>query len=159
MIAAEVHEPRGFGRIRPGRVPDASGESLVPFVCATVEPGSAVQTDGWGCYNPLAQHGCFRSKMVLSLSEDPAHVTMPAVHRIAALLKRTLLTHQGAMHAKHLDYYLDEFTFRFNRRTFRSRGKLVYRLLQNTALTKPVSYRQMVKQVGGHPSKRPHPNP
>lgn len=130
-IAVEVREPRGFGRSRPGRVPDVSGESLAPFVCATIEPGSELRTDGWGGYNPLPRHGYFRSKMVLSSCGDPAHVTMPAVHRIAALLKRWLPgTHQGAVHAEHLDYYLDEFTFRFNRRTSRSRGKLSYRLLQ-----------------------------
>jgi hypothetical protein len=75
---------------------------------------------------------------------------LPAVHRVAALLKRWLLgTHQGAVHPAHLDYYLDEFTFRFNRRTSRSRGKLFYRLLQNAAASEPVSYRQIVKQVRG----------
>jgi transposase-like protein len=158
VIAVEVHEPRGFGRIRLRRVPDVSGESLVPFVCDAIEPGSEVRTDGWGGYNALPQHGYVRNKIVLSSSGDPAHVVMPAVHRVAALLKRWLLgTHQGAVHAEHLDYYLDEFTFRFNRRTSRSRGKLFYRLLQNTASTEPISYRQIIKQVRGRPPK-PHPN-
>lgn len=158
VIAVEVHEPRGFGRIRLRRVPDVSGERLVPFVCEMIEPGSEVRTDGWGGYNALPQHGYFRNKIVLSSSGDPAHVVMPAVHRVAALLKRWLLgTHQGAVHAAHLDYYLDEFTFRFNRRTSRSRGKLFYRLLQNTASTEPVSYRQIVKQVRGR-SPKSHPN-
>lgn len=157
-IAVEVHEPRGLGRIRLRRVPDVSGDSLVSFVCEMIEPGSEVRTDGWSGYSALPDHGYRRNKIVLSSSGDPAHVLMPAVHRVAALLKRWLLgTHQGAVHPEHLDYYLDEFTFRFNRRTSRSRGKLFYRLLQNAAASEPVSYRQIVKQVRG-PARKLHHN-
>jgi len=157
-IAVEVHEPRGFGRIRLRRVPDVSGRSLVSFVCDTIEPGSEVRTDGWSGYSALPENGYRRNKIVLSSSGDPAHVSLPGVHRVAALLKRWLLgTHQGAVHPAHLDYYLDEFTFRFNRRTSRSRGKLFYRLLQNAVLREPISYRQIVKQVRG-PAPKPHPN-
>ena len=69
---------------------------------------------------------------------------------MASLLKRWLLgTHQGAVSREHLDYYLDEFTFRFNRRTSRSRGKLFYRLLQQAVEVEPTSYRQMVKHARG----------
>ena len=75
----------------------------------------------------------------------PAHVNMPGVHRVASLLKRWLLgTHQGAVSNKHLDYYLDEFTFRFNRRSSNARGLLFYRLLQQAVLTDPVYYHQLV---------------
>jgi len=74
---------------------------------------------------------------------------MPGVHRIAALLKRWLLgIHQGAVSGKHLDYYLDEYTFRFNRRTSRSRGMLFYRLMQQAVATASVPYRQLVN--GSH---------
>ena len=70
---------------------------------------------------------------------------MPAVHRVASLLKRWLLgTHQGAVQARQLDYYLDEYTFRFNRRTSRSRGLLFYRLLEQAVATEPVTYRDIV---------------
>ena len=70
---------------------------------------------------------------------------MPGVHRIASLLKRWLLgIHQGAVRAGHLDYYLDEYTFRFNRRTSRSRGLIFYRIIQQAVVTEPVSYRQQV---------------
>ena len=82
---------------------------------------------------------------MLSASGDPAHVALPGVHRIAALLKRWLLgTHQGAVSNKHLDYYLDEFTFRFNRRNSKSRGLLFYRLLQQAVQTQPAPYLQLV---------------
>jgi hypothetical protein len=148
-IAVEVHQPRGFGRARLQRVPDVSGASLVPFVCSVVEPGSVVRTDGWGAYNTLPDHGYTRSRTVLSASPDPAHVSMPAVHRVASLLKRWLLgTHQGSVQPEHLDAYLDEFTFRFNRRTSRRRGLLFYRLLEQAVVTEPAPYRAI---VGGNP--------
>jgi len=70
---------------------------------------------------------------------------MPGVHRIASLLKRWLLgTHQGAVSGRHLDYYLDEYASRFNRRTSRSRGLLFYRVMQQVVVTPSVSYRQIV---------------
>ncbi len=145
VIAIEVHEPKGFGRVRMRRVPDASGASLIPFVCDNIEPGSVVLTDAWPGYNSITKHGYTHIKTNLSDSGDPAHVVMPGVHRIASLLKRWLLgTHQGAASGKHLDYYLDEYTFRFNRRTSRSRGLLFYRLMQQAVASEPSSYRKIV---------------
>jgi len=145
VIAVEVIPPKGFGRIRMRRVPDVSGESLVPFICDVVESGSEIQTDGWRGYNSLNKHSYTHSKTVVSQSGDPAHVAMPGVHRIAALLKRWLLgIHQGAVSDKHLEYYLDEYTFRFNRRTSGSRGMLFYRLMQQAVATASVPYRQIV---------------
>ena len=83
-------------------------------------------------------------KIVLSESGDPAHVALPGVHRIASLLKLWLMgTHQAAVSKKHLDYYLDEFTFRFNRRTFNARGLLFYRLIQHSVQVGPAPYRQL----------------
>lgn len=71
---------------------------------------------------------------------------LPRVHRVASLLKRWLLgTHQGAVSHEYLDYYLDEFTFRFKRRTSRSRGKLFYRLLQQAVAADPVPYKTIVE--------------
>jgi len=149
VIAVEIHVPMGFGRVRLGRVSDVSAESLVPFVRGAVEPGSVVHTDGWKGYNDLPKWGYIRKKTVLSSSPDPAHVVMPGVHRIAALLKRWLLgTHQGAVSARHIDYYLDEYTFRFNRRSSRSRGLLFYRLLEQAVQADPTTYANM---IGGKP--------
>jgi ISXO2-like transposase domain len=69
---------------------------------------------------------------------------LPRVHRVASLLKGWLLgTHQGAIAPEHLDYYLDEFTFRFNRRTSASRGKLFYRLAQQAVQVPPVPYQML----------------
>lgn len=145
VIAVEVYSPKGFGRVRMRRIPDVSGNSLVPFVGEVVEKESEILTDGWGGYNELSKHGYQHNKVVLSGTGDPAHVSMPGVHRVAALLKRWLLsTHQGSVSGKHLDYYLDEYTFRFNRRTSRSRGMLFYRLIEQAMMTGPLSYRQIV---------------
>ena len=70
---------------------------------------------------------------------DPAHVVMPGVDRVASLLKRWLLgTHQGSVGHEHLDAYLNEFTFRFNRRDSRRRGLLFYRLLEQAIVADPI---------------------
>jgi transposase-like protein len=144
-IAVETLSPKGFGRIRLKRVQDASAESLTPFVCEMIAPGSIVRTDGWHGYDQIEKHGYTRDRVVLAGSGDPAHVALPAVHRIASLLKRWLLgTHQGAVSKRHLDYYLDEFTFRFNRRSARARGLLFYRLLEQAVQVDPVTYREIV---------------
>jgi len=145
VIAVEVHEPKGFGRIRMQRIPDASGRSLIAFVCNSVEPGATILTDSWGGYNALQQNGYKHRKVNLSESGDPAHVVLPGVHRISSLLKRWIIgTLQGSLSNKHLDYYLDEYTFRFNRRNSKARGLLFYRLLQQALMISPVTYRKIV---------------
>lgn len=145
VVAIEIHEPFGFGRVRLRQVPDVSGASLVPFVREMIEPGSEVLTDGWGGYNTLVEHNYIHSKTILSSSGDPAHVLMPGVHRIAALLKRWLLgTHQGSVSSKYLDYYLDEYTFRFNRRSAQARGLLFYRLVEQAVQAEHISRNQII---------------
>lgn len=140
VIAIEIMDPKGFGRVRMRHIPDASGESLMPFVCDAVVPSSVVHTDGWSGYNGLSEHGFTRKITVQSSSGDPAHVSMPGVHRIASLLKRWILgTHQGSVVPEHLQAYLEEFTFRFNRRTSRSRGLVFRRLLERAVATGPVT--------------------
>jgi len=140
VIAIEIIDPKGFGRVRMRHILDASGESLMPFVCDAVAPSSVVHTDGWRGYNGLSEHGFTRKITVQSSSGDPAHVSMPGVHRIASLLKRWILgTHQGSVAPEHLQSYLEEFTFRFNRRTSRSRGLVFRRLLERAVATGPVT--------------------
>jgi len=152
VIALEIHEPIGYGRVRMQRVSDFSSESLIPFVREVVQRGSEVHTDSWGGYNELEGLEYHHEKINVTATGDPAHVLMPGVHRVSSLLKRWLLgTHQGAVSAKHLDYYLDEYTFRFNRRKSNARGMLFYRLLQQAVATGPFSYNEIVhgKLSGG----------
>jgi transposase-like protein len=140
VIAVEIKDPIGFGRIRMRHIPDASGANLTPFVCDSIAPGSAIHTDGWSGYNELVAKGFTRNITVQSSSGDPAHVSMPGVHRVSSLLKRWILgTHQGSVVPEHLQSYLEEFTFRFNRRTSRSRGLVFRRLLERAVATKPVT--------------------
>lgn len=147
-IAAE-EDGRGIGRIRMRRITDASRPSLHGFIQDSVAPGSIVHTDGLPAYDRLENKG-YGHEVTVLLGQDAEAATrlLPRVHRVASLLKRWLLgTHQGAVRPDYLDYYLDEFTFRFNRRKSRSRGKLFYRLLQQAVQVDPAPYRQIVDDV------------
>ena len=144
LVVVMVQEsPQGLGRIRLARVPDASAASLEAAIEQALEPGSEVRTDDWNGYRGLTSLG-YRHKVVRAeavLGEN----LLPLANRVASLLKRWLLgTHQGAVRAPHLDDYLDEFTFRFNRRTSRSRGLLFYRLLEQAVALEPVLTRSLV---------------
>lgn len=155
VIAAEI-DGRRIGRIRLRRVPDAAGESLEKAVQEAAEEKSVIRTDGWKGYNRLNDLG-YVHEVVRDEAAEPGEDLLPCCHRVAALLKRWLLgTHQGAVSHEHLDYYLDEFTFRFNRRTSRHRGKLFYRLLQNAVGVEPVTFRQIVKNVRGQKARNYH---
>ena len=146
VVIAAQEDGRGTGRIRMARIPDASAASLHGFILGAIEPGSVVHTDGWEGYSGLQEKGYHQEVTVLrGRGQDAAIQLLPRVHRVAGLLKRWLLgTHQGYASAKHLDYYLDEFAFRFNRRTSGSRGKLFYRLVQQALQVDPSPYHQMV---------------
>ncbi|MFA5384289.1 MAG: IS1595 family transposase [Eubacteriales bacterium] len=139
-IAVEIKQPKGFGRVRMRHIPDSSGKSLLPFACDVIAPGSVVRTDGWTGYNGLSDYGFIRGIIVQSSSGDPAHISMPGVHRVASLLKRWILgAHQGSVVPEHLQSYLEEYTFRFNRRTSRSRGLIFRRLLEQAVVTDPIT--------------------
>ncbi len=156
VIAAEVRG-RAIGRIRMQRVADASADSLLMFVQHAVQPGSVVITDGLQSYRRLPKRGYRHDRRVLLGRGESAEAVWPRVHRVASLIKRWLLgTHQGGVSREHLDYYLDEFTFRFNRRTSRHRGKLFHRLLEQAVAVGPVPYAAMVKGIRGRKKKRHH---
>tara|TARA_Y100000294_G_C8508499_1_gene317725 strand:+ start:45 stop:1010 length:966 start_codon:yes stop_codon:yes gene_type:complete len=146
VIAVEVRG-RGSGRVRMSVIPDVSATSLHDFILNNVDIGSEVRSDGWTGYKGIETLGYKHIVTNISASEDSAHVVMPCVHRVASLLDRWWLgVHQGAIRSSHLDYYLDEYTFRFNRRTSRARGLLFYRLMEQAVDCAPVS-RQMI--IGG----------
>jgi transposase-like protein len=147
---------RGIGRIRLARIRDGSAKRLHQFIQGAIVQGSCVHTDGWKPYQGLEQLGYQHEVSKLKGQEiSAATELLPRAHRVAALLKRWLLgTHQGAIAPEHLDYYLDEFTFRFNRRTSASRGKLFYRLAQQAVLVSPVPYKVL---AGGANNPKHHP--
>jgi transposase-like protein len=154
VIAAQVKD-KHIGRIRLHRVADASADSLEPAVQQAVVPGSIVRTDGWNGYNRLKALGYTHE--VVRKNADVGDNLLPHCNRVAALLKRWLMgTHQGAVSHDHLDYYLDEYTFRFNRRTSRYRGKLFYRLIQQAVVIDPVRYSDLVTHTRGPKPKTQH---
>lgn len=134
LIAVEDKGSAGFGRIRISIISDAKAETLISAIKTMVEPNSTIRTDRHPSYPPISKHG-YRHIAIdreSAVGEDPT----PLVHRVASLLKRWLLgTHQGGVQQTHIASYLDEFVFRFNRRTSRSRGKLFYRLVENMVTT------------------------
>ena len=148
VLAVEMLQPKGFGRIRMRRIENDPDVCVVPFVQESIEPGAQVRTDGSAAYRSLSKLGYDHQRTVMLGSEVAAHVPMAGVHRVASLVKRWLLgTHQGAVQPGHLDAYLDEFVFRFNRRTSSSRGMLFYQLLQQAVVTEPVTYDSVVKPL------------
>ncbi len=146
IIAQE--KGKAVGRIRLKRIPDASADSLESAILETVESGAKVKTDGWSGYNGLETHGYDHE--VIRKTEDVGDNLLPLCHRVSSLIKRWLGgTHQGAVSHEHLECYLDEYTFRFNRRTSRSRGMLFYRLLQNAVALEPVRFKEIALSVRG----------
>lgn len=137
LVAVEDKGIKGLGRVRLKHIPDASAKTLKNAVKELIEPGSIVRTDGWKSYLGLKKDGY--EHIILAHSElKPGEDPTPKVHRVASLLKRWLLgTHHGGQQFSHLQYYLDEYTFRFNRRKSKSRGKLFYRLVQQALQISP----------------------
>jgi transposase-like protein len=152
IVVATQEDGPGLGRIHMRQIADASAESLLPFVEESIAPESVVRADGCRGYAPLGTKGYVHEIIPLRRQKKAASELLPRVHRVVSLLKRWLMgTHQGAVRHTHLDYYLDKFIFRFNRRTSRRRGKLFYRLVQQAVAVEPVSYDEIVHRGAQKP--------
>ena len=156
-VAVGILQPRGYGRCRMAILPDWSATSLHSFITDHIEPGSHVITDGWNAYRGIGRLGYTHEPRNQSgarrRGEDPG-VLLPGVHRVASVVKRWLLgTHQGSVAPAHLNDYLAEFVFRFNRCSPRSRGMLFYRLLELSIGHAPVRYRDIVVDATPKPAK------
>ena len=146
VVAAEARGD-GIGRIRLKHVPDSTKDSLCGFVKSVAAPGSEIITDSWRGYWGLeGTDYIYHPTTLRHKGKQASRAVLPRVNRVASLLKRWLLgMHQGRASKKHLSYYLDEFTFRFNRRLSAQRGMLFYRLLQQAVLIDPVSYAELTQ--------------
>lgn len=149
----DLADGRGIGRIRLRHIPNASAATLIPFIEDSIEPGSTVHTHSWYGYLPLRmaayQHRISNQKGHLERASE----LLPRVHQVFSLLKHWLLgTHQGSVAGEHLQDYLNEFAFRFNRHKSRSRGKLFYRLMQQAVAIEPTTYRQIVDSASNRNS-------
>jgi len=135
--------PKGIGRARLGILKNCEGETLKAFVMERIAKHSHVTTDGWTGYNETEAWGYTHSIEEAQIIDGEE--ILPNVHRVAALLKRWLLgTHQKYCVKGHLQAYLDEFVFRFNRRNSRSRGLLFDTLIKQAVLAKPKMYKEIV---------------
>jgi len=138
MVAVESLPGRGLGRVRLELAEIARSSNLVGFAMRVIEEGSTIKTDGATNLQRLAGRGYRHERFVGVDSKEPANVNLPGVHMVGSLLKRRFTgTLHYAVSQEHLAYYLDEYTFRFNRRTSSSRGLLFYRLLQQAVNTDP----------------------
>jgi len=147
VIAVEA-DGNAIGRVRMRVIEDGSAGSLHGFIQDCVALGSTVHTDGWVGYSGLQNEGYDHEVTLIKGRPKEASKLLPRVHRVASLLKRWLLgTHQGAISHQHLVYYLDEFTFRFNRRKSKSRGKLFFRLVEQALATAPKPYDLIVRRT------------
>lgn len=149
VIAVELQGDT-VGRIRLRHLADASADGLGEFVGDCVEPGSTVHTDGWKGYAGLTRAGYVHRISVTHGDPAIAEAEFPHVHLVISLLKRWLLgTHHGSIGSQHLQGYLDEFTFRFNRRKSRYVGKIFYRLLEQVISHQAVTYKALIAK--SHP--------
>jgi transposase-like protein len=150
-VAGAVESGRGqtrgrrLGRLRLAVVPDVSAKSLQGFLGQNVARPATVSTDGWSGYRGLAAKGYAHEPLNLAAAWGDAALRLPAIHLVFGLAKRWLLgTHHGAVSAKHLPAYLDEFTFRFNRRTAKNLSHRFARLIQQAVRTSPTTYHAIV---------------
>lgn len=146
VVAAEC-KGKQIGRVRFKIISNASGEELLLFIEDNIEPGSKIITDGWSGYSSLSQSKKYKHEIkIISGSGQEAHELLPHVHMVDSLVKRWINgTHQGKVSPKHLTYYLDEFAFRFNRKLSTYRGKLFYRLIQQSIATLPMPLKELTK--------------
>ena len=148
VLVAVERDGRRVGRIRLLEIPNVQLPTLENAVSRLVEPGSTVVTDGWTGYNSLSGKGYTRI-IEAEDSGELSEIALPKCHLVVSLLKRWMLgTLQGSVGAEHLQDYLNEFTFRFNRRTSRSRGLLFQRLLEMSVQTTPNPRKTIVHHNG-----------
>jgi transposase-like protein len=146
VIAVERRQPKGLGRARLAAIDSGQRkDDILAFARANVAPGTTLITDGDRLYEELEWRlGVIHQRVVLFKADELPDKLLPGIHRVAQLLKRWLggTLHDGQSMA-HLGYYLDEFTFRFNRRDSRRRGLLWYRLVEQAVSTAPHPYRDL----------------
>jgi transposase-like protein len=140
---------RRLGRLRLAVVPDASARSLEGFLGRNVARPATIATDGWSGYAGLDTAGYTHEPLDLSATWGDAALRLPAIHLVFGLAKRWLLgTHHGAVRQKHLPAYLDEFVFRFNRRTAKNLSHRFGRVIEHAVRIEPTTYRALVSQPG-----------
>jgi transposase-like protein len=147
IVAAAEKKGRKLGRIRLQVSNDCSSESIDPFMLKNIDQKSLVITDGWSSYKPVEKKGYNHQRVLQTKAEDKSSV-LPGINLIASLFKRLVLgTFHGRCDRKHLQHYLNEYAFRFNRRTTKYVGKRFMRICEQAMVTAPKTYRMIIKAV------------
>jgi len=148
VVVATECNGKQIGRVRFKCIDTASSKNLMTFIEENIEYGSSIITDGWQGYSSLENSKNYQYvKKIISGSNQDAHELLPHVHMVDSLVKRWINgTHQGRISQKHLEYYLDEYAFRFNRKLSKHRGKLFYRLIQQSVECTPKSLMELQKK-------------
>jgi transposase-like protein len=146
VVVATECKGKQIGRVRFKIISEASTDELSSFINETIESGSTIITDGWNGYSFLSKSEKYKHEVkTISGSGKQAHELLPHVHMVDSLVKRWIYgTHQGNVSPKHLPYYLDEYAFRFNRKLSTYRGKLFYRLIEQTVSISPKPFKELV---------------
>jgi len=152
LIVVAVEENKGkIGRVRFRCIKNASSKELIPFITDNIDKNSHIITDAWSGYSPLRDKEYVHEVKNIFKSDKNADELLPKVHLIISLLKRWLLgTHQGAVSEKHIQYYLDEYSFRFNRRLSKHRGKLFYRIIQQAVTQEAITMDEITGKKPKH---------
>lgn len=144
VAVAVERKGRKLGRLRMQVVSRCSADELVTFAKANIARGSYITTDGWQGYSGLEDAGYIHRKILQSQVDDKESV-LPGVHLIASLFKRVILgTFQGRFGGQYLQRLLDEYVFRFNRRTCKSVGKRFWRIVQQAVASPPITNKDLV---------------
>jgi len=144
VAVAIERKGRKLGRLRMQVISRCSADELTPFATGNITRGSCITTDGWKGYSGLEKAGYIHRK-VLQCQVDDKESVLPGVHLIASLFKRVVLgTFQGRFGGQYLQRLLDEYVFRFNRRTTKSVGKRFWRIIQQAAASPPITNRDLV---------------
>ena len=154
LVAVEGDTKKKLGRVRFRCVTTANGSTIKSFVQDYIQCDAVVVTDGLPAYSKLGKAGFNHQPHALKSGGEDAQAHLEHVHLVISLLKRWLAaTHQGAVAPSHLQAYLNEFAFRFNRRLSHHRGKLFFRLMQQAVTTRPPAIKEMYaskpQDVGG----------
>lgn len=148
VVVAIERKGRKLGRLRMQVIEHCSAEELTSFAKANISAGSQITTDGWTGYSSLQKDGYLHRVVIQSKVEDKKSV-LPGVHLVTSLLKRMILgTFHGRFDPQYLQRYLDEYVFRFNRRTSKSVGKRFWRIMQQAVASAPIPKYKLMIELG-----------
>src|SRR6266700_228578 len=151
---AKIENGTYVGRLRLQVIPDRCGDMLTDFVKENIAP-TTILSDGWQGYNELAKLGYKHKPLVLAGDPDKAEAHLPMIHRIISNLKTWIMgTHHGRVEVQHLQAYLNEYVFRFNRRFYPMTA--FNSILGLASRTIPPTYEQLYSGAWEHPGSCPN---